>query len=61
MLIKKVGIVANIAKEKSPEYTAALREWMLMRGLEVYLEEGSPRRLAAFPALRKGSSGHWWI
>jgi NAD+ kinase len=39
MLIKKVGIIANIAKEKSPEYTAALREWMIGRGLEVYLEE----------------------
>ena len=40
MMIKKIGIVANIAKEKSPVYTAALREWILKRGLEVYLEEG---------------------
>lgn len=48
MLIKKVGIVANIAKEKSPEYTAALRGWMLARGLEVYLEEGIAAKIG-FP------------
>jgi NAD+ kinase len=40
MLIQKVGIIANIAKEKSPEYTASLREWMIGRGVEVFLEEG---------------------
>ena len=40
MLIKKVGIIANIAKEKSPACTASLRDWLLARGIVVYLEEG---------------------
>jgi len=53
MLIKKVGIVANIAKEKSPEYTAALREWMLKRGLEVYLEEGIAAKIGCLPGVEK--------
>jgi len=54
MLIKKVGIIANIAKEKSPEYTAALREWMLKRGLEVYLEEGIAAKIGCLPGVEKG-------
>jgi NAD+ kinase len=53
MIIKKVGIVANIAKEKSPEYTAALREWMLSRGLEVYLEEGIAAKIGYLPGVDK--------
>jgi hypothetical protein len=53
MLIKKVGIVANIAKEKSPEYTASLREWMLKRGLEVYLEEGIAAKIGCLPGVEK--------
>ena len=53
MLIKKVGIIANIAKEKSPEYTAALREWMLKRGLEVYLEEGIAAKIGCLPGVEK--------
>jgi len=54
MVIKKVGIIANIAKEKSPEYTAALREWMLKRGLEVYLEEGIAVKIGCLPGVEKG-------
>ena len=54
MLIKKIGIIANIAKEKSPEYTAALREWMLKRGLEVYLEEGIAAKIGCLPGVEKG-------
>jgi NAD+ kinase len=53
MLIKKVGIVANIAKEKSAEYTASLREWMLKRGLEVYLEEGIAAKIGCAPGVEK--------
>lgn len=52
-MIKKVGIVANIAKEKSPEYTAALRKWMLMRGLEVHLEEGIAAKIGCLPGVEK--------
>jgi NAD+ kinase len=54
MVIKKVGIVANIAKAKSPEYTVALREWMLKRGLEVYLEEGIAAKIGCLPGVEKG-------
>jgi NAD+ kinase len=38
MQIKKVGVIANIAKEQSPEYTLRLRDWILGQGLEVFLE-----------------------
>jgi NAD+ kinase len=54
MVIRKVGIVANVAKEKSPEYTVALQEWLLKRGLEVYLEEGIAAKIGAPPGLEKG-------
>jgi NAD+ kinase len=53
MLIKKVGIVANIAKEKSSEYTASLREWMLKQGIEVYLEEGIAAKIGCVPGVEK--------
>jgi NAD+ kinase len=53
MVIKNVGIIANIAKEKSPEHTAALREWMLKRGLEVYLEEGIAAKIGCLPGVEK--------
>ena len=53
MLIKKVGIIANIAKEKSSEYTAALREWMIGRGLEVYLEEGIAAKIGGLPGVER--------
>ena len=52
-MIKKIGIVANIAKEKSPVYTAALREWILKRGLEVYLEEGIAAKIGFPPGVEK--------
>ncbi len=53
MLIKKVGIVANIAKEKSLEYTVQLRDWMLKRGLDVYLEEGIAAKIGCLPGVEK--------
>jgi NAD+ kinase len=53
MLIKKVGIIANIAKEKSSEYTASLREWMIGRGLEVYLEEGIAAKIGGLPGVER--------
>jgi NAD+ kinase len=51
MLIKKVGIVANITKEKSTEYTASLRAWLLQRGVEVFLEEGIAAKIGCLPGL----------
>ena len=40
MVIKKIGIIANIEKEKSVECTSLLRDWALKQGIEVFLEEG---------------------
>jgi NAD+ kinase len=53
MLIKKVGIIANIAKEQSPACTASLRDWMVARGLEVYLEEGIAAKIGALPGVER--------
>jgi NAD+ kinase len=39
MIPKKIGIVANIEKEKSYSYTIDLRNWLIERGLDVYLED----------------------
>jgi NAD+ kinase len=57
MNFKKVGIIANTAKEKSGGYTAALRKWLLARGLEVYLEEGIAARLG----LREPEKDKLWV
>ncbi len=40
MVIKKIGIIANIEKEKSAECALLLRDWALKQGIEVLLEEG---------------------
>jgi NAD+ kinase len=40
MQIKKIGIIANIEKEKSSEYTILLKDWALKREVQVFLEEG---------------------
>ena len=40
MEIKKIGIVANVNKERAPDYTLALRDWLRQRDIEVLLEEG---------------------
>ena len=45
MDIKKIGIVANVKKEKAPAYTLALRDWLRQRGLEVILEKGIAARI----------------
>lgn len=45
MGIKKIGIIANIDKEKSDEYTVQLRDWFLARGLKVYLEKHTARKV----------------
>jgi len=40
MSIKKIGIIANVEKEKSRECTIQLRDWALKRSIEVFFEEG---------------------
>ncbi|MDP1992652.1 MAG: NAD(+)/NADH kinase, partial [Syntrophales bacterium] len=57
MLIKKVGIIANVAKEKSPACTATLRDWLLARGLDVYLEEGIAAKIGVVQGVERGKLG----
>jgi NAD+ kinase len=38
--IRKIGIIANVYKEKSVEYARELRDWLRQRGLEVVFEKG---------------------
>jgi NAD+ kinase len=45
MVIKKIGIIANIEKEKSAECTVQLRDWALKQGIEVFLEEGIAKKI----------------
>jgi NAD+ kinase len=40
MVIKKIGIIANVEKEKSAECTIQLRDWALTKGITVLFEEG---------------------
>jgi len=46
MSIRKIGIVANTDKERSPEYVAGLRDWLCERGLEVLLDEGIAEKMS---------------
>jgi NAD+ kinase len=57
MLIKKVGIIANVAKEKSPACTIALRDWLVARGLDVHLEEGIAAKIGAARGVEVGRLG----
>jgi len=53
-MIKKVGIIANTAKERSTGYTVDLRKWLLARGIEVYLEEGIAAKIGVADQTEKG-------
>jgi NAD+ kinase len=46
MVIKKVGIIANIAKESSPDYVIRFREWLMKQGLEIYFEEEIAKKVS---------------
>jgi NAD+ kinase len=46
MIPRKIGIIANVEKEKSYDYTTDLRKWLQERGLKVYLEDEISRKLA---------------
>ncbi len=47
MEIKKIGIVANIRKEKAREYTLSLYDWLRQRGCDVLLEKGIAEEIGA--------------
>ncbi|MBM4270758.1 MAG: NAD(+)/NADH kinase [Deltaproteobacteria bacterium] len=58
-MIKKIGIVANIEKEKSVEYTFRLREWSTQKGVEVLLDEEIARKMGESAGLeRKKLASH---
>jgi NAD+ kinase len=58
-VIKKIGIVANIEKEKSVEYTFRLREWSSQQGVEVLLDEEIARKMGESTGLeRKELASH---
>jgi NAD+ kinase len=40
VVVKKIGIIANVEKEKSAECTIQLRDWALTKGITVLFEEG---------------------
>jgi len=57
-MIKKIGIVANIDKEKSLELTLRLKKWAEKKGVDVYLEEKIAGRLGEAEGLdRKALAG----
>jgi NAD+ kinase len=57
MRIKKVGLIANVAKEKSPACTIALYDWLIARGLDVHLEEGIAAKIGAGRGVEIGMLG----
>jgi len=44
--IRRIGIIANIRKEKAPELIIRLKEWAKGRGVEVVLEREIAKRMA---------------
>ena len=44
MDIKKVGVIANVEKEKSPEYALILKRWLVERGVTVFFEDALARK-----------------
>jgi NAD+ kinase len=45
MGIEKIGIIANIGKKKALEYASLLKEWILKKNLEVFLEKDVAEKL----------------
>lgn len=53
MGIGKVGIIANSQKESAVDYTCKLREWLLNKGLAVFVEEEIARIAGIEPGIAK--------
>ncbi len=45
MVVKKIGIIANVEKEQSAACAIQLKDWALKKGIEVLLEEGIAGKL----------------
>lgn len=54
MRIGKIGIVANVAKEKSSEYALRLKKWLLDRGVQVFLDEAVAYRIGESAGMERG-------
>ncbi|MCL2670033.1 MAG: NAD(+)/NADH kinase, partial [Syntrophaceae bacterium] len=57
MLIKKVGIITNTAKEQSTACTLSLRDWLTARGIVVYLEAGIAAKIGDAPGVEQHKLG----
>jgi NAD+ kinase len=55
MCIKKIGIVANVAKERSAEYVIRLRNWLSQQGCQVFLDEAVAVRIGESTGLEQSS------
>ena len=54
MRIEKIGIVANVAKEKSSEYALRLKKWLTDRGVQVFLDEAVAYRIGESAGMERG-------
>ena len=54
MRIEKIGIVANVAKEKSSEYALRLKKWLTDRGVQVFLDEAVAYRSGEPEGMERG-------
>ncbi|PIP08581.1 MAG: NAD(+) kinase [Syntrophobacteraceae bacterium CG23_combo_of_CG06-09_8_20_14_all_50_8] len=55
MSIRKIGIIANVEKEKARDYTLSLRDWLERRGLEVFLEKGIAEKVDDDKGMDRGT------
>ena len=53
MGIQKVGIIANSSKESAVDYTCRLSEWLLKKGLEVFLDEEIADKAGITPGISR--------
>ena len=53
MGIQKVGIIANSSKESAVDYTCRLSEWLLKKGLEVFLDEEIADKAGIIPGISR--------
>jgi len=53
MSITKVGVIANSSKESAVEYTCRLCEWLLKKGLEVFLEDEIAEKAGITPGINR--------
>jgi NAD+ kinase len=55
MAIRKIGIIANVEKEKAREHALSLRDWIERRGLEVFLEKEIAEKIGDYKGMEGGT------